>query len=379
MPTPQEALSRLLNYLEERIDLDHVREVAARHRAALRYEPVDRLPLVCYLPYEGSEVAPYPYPEAFTDPAKMMVNELLVGFTSIYHAVTLHDDAPYCLRPNLGVTIIASMFGAQVRLIEGQMPWVEPLAGGHKAIRRLVQEPLPDLGSGLLPRVLEHYAFFREALQGYPSCQAAIQLTLPDLQGPLDVAHLLWGSGLYLAMYDDPDLVEALLAKVATLIAIVARRLQREVRDSLLPEGQHQFGVGVLGALMVRNDSAVNISASQYKALVRPWDTYLAEELGSIGIHFCGRGHHQVEGMLAIPSMRCFDVGQPEMMDLDRLYAQAAARRVALTRLRVPENELQAGAVRHRFPTGVNLVYQAASVAQARQVWRRYIGQVEGG
>jgi hypothetical protein len=88
-------LSRLLDYLEPRIDRAHALRVGIRHRAALSYEPVDRLPLVCYLPYEGQDFSPYPYPEAFVDPAKMMVNELLVGFTSIYHAVDLRDDSPY--------------------------------------------------------------------------------------------------------------------------------------------------------------------------------------------------------------------------------------------------------------------------------------------
>ena len=110
--TPADGVvSRLLDYFEERIDLAHIKRIRARHLAALNYDEIDAAPLVFYLPYEGQEFEPYTYPEAFADPAKMMANELLVGFTSIYHAVELESDNPYCLRPNLGTGIIASMLG----------------------------------------------------------------------------------------------------------------------------------------------------------------------------------------------------------------------------------------------------------------------------
>jgi hypothetical protein len=139
----EDTVRKLLDYLEPRIDLDHVTAAAARHRSVLNYEETDRLPLVCYLPYEGEEFQPYSCAEMFADPAKMMVNELLVGFTSIYHAVDLKGDSPYSLRPNLGVTIVASMLGARIRVMEEQLPWVLPLED-TAAIRRIVDDPLPD-------------------------------------------------------------------------------------------------------------------------------------------------------------------------------------------------------------------------------------------
>jgi len=97
--------------------------------------------------------------------------------------------------------------------------------------------------------------------------------------------------------------------------------------------------------------------------------------LGQIGIHFCGNGMHLVDDMLAIPGLVCLDIGQPEMMDLDSLYDKGAARGVALARLSVPRDELVAGPVKQRFPSGVNLLFQAESVQEAHQVWRRYCGE----
>ena len=187
-------LHRLLSYLEERIDLGHARRARARHRRALDYEELDRPPIVFYLPYEGEEFHPYPFAEAFDSPAKLAVNELLVGFTSLYHAVDLRDDAPYCLRPNLGTGLVASMFGAEVRLTENNPPWIMPV--GEQRIRDIAVGPLPDLRSGLAARALDQYAFFEAMLADYPLCRHAFQLTLPDLQGPFSTAELLWGPGI---------------------------------------------------------------------------------------------------------------------------------------------------------------------------------------
>ena len=98
--TAESTLRRVLDDLERRIDPQRAHRVVERHRAALNYEPLDTPPLVLYLPYEGDRFRPYPYAEAFDDPAKMMVNELLVGFSSIYHAIDFDCDTPYCIRPN---------------------------------------------------------------------------------------------------------------------------------------------------------------------------------------------------------------------------------------------------------------------------------------
>jgi hypothetical protein len=375
MENAEHVVRRLLDHFEERIDLAHVEEVRKRHRAALSYEPQQVPPLVCYVPYEGQDFRPYPYPEAFADPAKMMVNELLVGFTSLYHAVELRDDAPYCLRPNLGTGIVASMFGAQVRLVENNMPWTQRL-GCLAALQALVDAPLPDVHAGLGRRVLEQYDYYDEALRDYPNCRAAFEITLPDLQGPFDIAELLWGSEIFVDLYSHENLLHALLDKITDQLLAAYRCFAGRTRDSLGPGGHFQHAVGVKGRVLLRNDSAILMSPAMYRELVYPYDARLASALGGIGIHFCGDGSHQVDNLLAIPGLQSLDLGQPEMMDLDAIYARAAARRVPLLRLTVPVEQLTARRVRTRFPQGVILIHHASSVAAAREVWQRYISEV---
>jgi len=365
-------LRRILAHLEERIDLAHVESARRRQRAALSFQPVDRLPLTICIPYQGVDFVPYSAAQAIHDPAKMMVNELLVGFTSLYHAVDLRDDAPYALRPNFGTTIIASTFGAEVVVLEDTPPWVLPL--GVERIRDIVKRGVPELGGSLWARVIEQYAFYRDAVGEFPRCAAALQFTLPDLQGPFSVAELLWGGDIYLAFHDEPDLIRALLARVTGQISRAYEALQGMTHDTLGDGFCYQHAVGVRGRLLIRNDSIINISPRAYREIVMPSDEELSRAVGGAGVHFCGNGMHQAENLISIPGVRSLDLGQPEMLDLDALYARAVPREVALLRVSVPQDDLQAEPLGRRFPTGVNLTAKVDSPAEAHDVLARYLG-----
>lgn len=374
MQEANERVKSILDHLEPRIDVAHVRDVAARHRAVLDYEEVDRLPLVISLPYEGGDFLPYPYLEAFADPAKMMVNQLLQNkWSSIYENVDLKDDAPCCLRANVGCVIIASMFGAAIKTVENAMPWIVPFES-KADIQAIVDAPLPDLGAGLLPQVLEHYAYFHAALVEYPNCGEALQITLPDLQGPFDTAELLWGSDIYLAFYDPGDsrLMAALMEKITDLMLVVYDRLQRETRENLGSDYHYRHAAGQKGKFLICQDSVTNISPDHYREVIQPVDTRLTAELNVMGFHSCGRVEHHLENWVNVPGMCCVDVGQPERNDLDVLYSVASAREVPLTRMIVPEEKLTIKQTLERFPTGVSLLYKAETVAEGHRVWERY-------
>ncbi|MBN1963087.1 MAG: hypothetical protein JW910_00470, partial [Anaerolineae bacterium] len=280
--TPDQVVRRLLDHFEARLDLDHVAAVHRLHRAALDFAPVERLPLVFYLPYEGDAFAPYPFAEAFHDPAKLMVNELLAGFSSPYHALDLRHDAPLCLRPNLGTGIVASMFGAHVRLMEDNPPWTESL-GGTEALECMAELPLPAVEAGLGARVAEQYAYFHTALQDYPVCRAAFQITLPDLQGPFSTVELLWGSSIYVSLYDRPDLVRALLEKVTAQMQRVVAAWGPYTREDSGAGYCYQHNVGSKGPLLVRDDSMILLSPGMYADLVLPFDAQIADALDGAG------------------------------------------------------------------------------------------------
>ena len=368
----KERLWRLLDHLEETLDPARQERIEALYRQALNWEPVQRLPLVLSYPLpEDAPFRPYPHSQVFDDPEVMLYNELTHAFgTSIACRDRLGDDLPCTIRANFGTVIIASLFGARVEQVDENPPWVRPLEApdAYKAI--LDRDPL-DYSQGWCPRVIARYRFYRETLQSYPKLRQVIKLVLPDLQGPLDTAELLRGSELYLDFCQQPDLVSRVLGHIARAQVGYARHLAAYVTDKV--EGwAHQHATMIRGNILLRNDSSIMISTEMYDNLVAPHDGYVLREMGGGGIHSCGRFEHQVPGYLRLPGIRCIDLGQPEMNDLDRIYAAVRPQRVSLIRISVDKGELLSGGVMKRFPTGASLLYQAKSLSEAQQVMEAY-------
>lgn len=70
---------------------------------------------------------------------------------------------------------------------------------------------------------------------------------------------------------------------------------QPRVHDRLNPDGQFQHSIGVKGWSLIRDDSAVvMISPTMYAELIRPFNDRLADALGGVGVHFCGKGQSQI-------------------------------------------------------------------------------------
>jgi hypothetical protein len=119
------------------------------------------------------------------------------------------------------------------------------------------------------------------------------------------------------------------------------------------------------------------ISPEMYRDQVAPYDEYVLRGLGGGGIHSCGRIEHNIRQMFTLPSIRCFDFGDPDMNDMNKIYEMACKRKIPLVRVNAHEEELVSGAVLRRYPTGVCLVHNAQSVGSAREVWHRYIEATE--
>ena len=68
-------LERLLNYLEEIIDVDHHKKVLELQKSTLRFEKTDRICI--HTTYAIDDFKPFSMEETHNDMAKMMYNELL--------------------------------------------------------------------------------------------------------------------------------------------------------------------------------------------------------------------------------------------------------------------------------------------------------------
>jgi hypothetical protein len=154
---PSAALTQVLEWVEERIDLAHVVAVEERHINTLRWEPVDRAPVTFVVPVSEPFV-PYPYFEVFHDPVKMLVNELVGPYAmlgaspSIINSVIIQDDFPLQIRANFGVGLAASLLGAKSEVTGDNFPGVEwwPLSTrvGHDGLLHRGTRPLSKVSTG---------------------------------------------------------------------------------------------------------------------------------------------------------------------------------------------------------------------------------------
>ena len=365
-------LKRLLAELEEHIDLEHARQVEALHLATIHYQPVPRLPLAVDYPLEEPFVR-FPYGEAYEDPEKMLFNELLWSFGSIYQSVRLKDDFPWHIRANYGLGIIASLFGAECRILNDSMPWVEPLADA-RAIEKIVAEGLPPFHRGLGRRVVEAYQFFRETLSAYPRCAQAIRLSQPDLQGPFDIAHLLIGAEIFYWAYDRAALLHALLDLITETYIAFRRYLDPLLNDRAGDDAVYVHGGIFGGKVLIKDDTAaINLSPELYDAFSRPYNERILATFGGGSLHYCGPARPWHNNSLHSPFLRGLNYGNPELQDLSDLYRAWSPRRVALVWWGCGQGpEILEPVYSTRISTGITLTCHAQNQAEAQAILSRH-------
>ncbi len=236
------------------------------------------------------------------------------------------------VRCNYGTGILPSLFGAELFVMEealNTLPTTRPLSDGIPAMRRLASRGVPDLGGGLGGRVFEMAARFQEIMKCYPKISRAIHLYHPDLQGPMDVCELLWGSALFLDIMDDPVLVKEVLAVLTEAYIAFMREWERRVQP-VEERVSYHWGMMHRGRVMLRDDSAMNFSPAMYEEFIRPYDQRILDAFGGGGIHFCGRGDHYIESMTASRGLYAIAMSQPHLNDMEIIFRSTVDRDVRL-------------------------------------------------
>ena len=320
-------IGKILTYLEEQLDEGHIAKVKERFRKVLTYQKSDRLVLRLCFPCETFNG--YPYEEVFADMEKMMVNELV----EYCNAVDIKDDRIPMIRPNYGVGVLPSLFGLKSRVVDNNMPWVDHVKSTDE-IRSILNKGVPNIKSGLGGLIFDTIEYYKEQLSKYPKCSKLIQIYQPDLQGPFDVVHLIWGSNVYYALYDEPELVHELLKLVTETYTVFLRELKKVLNDEY---GSFHYHWGSLfpGHIIIRNDTAVNLSKEMYEEFAKHYDEILLREFGTGSIHYCGRAEQWVFSMMGCKNLRALNFGQPPNMIfgtdfLGKIYSKMKEKRLGI-------------------------------------------------
>jgi hypothetical protein len=263
--------------------------------------------------------------EAFADEEAMLLQQ----FGECSAALARGSGARLNVRCNYGTSILPSLFGVELFMMAEQadtLPTSHPLRSSD-AIKRLVDAGVPDLRGGLGGKVLAMGERFVEVLEQYPVLGRHIELYHPDMQGPIDVAEVVWGSEMFYAFSDEAQLLRDFLRLITRTYAAFMRKWY-----ALVPPGEvsAHWGMAHRGRLMIRNDSLMNLSGEIYEQFVRPLDQELFHEFGGGAMHFCGRGNHFIERMSEMRGLYAIHVSQPQLNEMERVYRQTVDKGIRL-------------------------------------------------
>ncbi len=257
--------------------------------------------------------------DAIEDEELMVYRELY----SVHEKLQDGSGELLCVRSNYGTGIIPSMLGAKIFLAPREsdtLPSLYPLPGGQDGIVRMMQNTKkPDYSAGLAGKTFRVAELYLSMAAQYPKVKRYVNYYNPDLQGPLALCEAMWGSEVYYAFCDEPELVNETLEYLASVFIAFLNRWQ-----ALCPpfDDDHSVDWGCLhrGHCIIRNDAAMNISGDMYEELVMPHDQRIIGVFGG-GVHFCGRGHHYIEHVSNIKGISCVNLSEPEMNDMETIYS----------------------------------------------------------
>lgn len=243
------------------------------------------------------------------------------------------------IRCNYGTGIMPTMFGAELFMMDTDidtLPTTIPLGGlesthladaivpvteskAAREVMKLLDRGVPDMHTGLGGKVLEMAEYYQEMLTPYPKIQKYVHLYHPDMQGPMDICELLWGSSLFVALVESPDLVTHLLELVTETYISYMNTWTTYV--PFTDKFSTHWAMMQTGNIMIRDDSAMNLSPRMFARYIAPYDGRLLQIFGGGAIHFCGRGDHYIRQAAELPGVGTINLSQPEYNDMEKIFA----------------------------------------------------------
>lgn len=236
-----------------------------------------------------------------------------------------------CVRANYGVGILPSLFGAKMFVMAREQNCLPNSLPVEKSPEDLIAGGVPDLSCGLGASVFAMQELFIQIGMRFPKIGRYVHIYHPDLQGPMDVMELLMGSECFYMLVDEPEMSHKLLELICDTYESFMKAWWRKTpyngKDAV------HWGLMHRGGIMLRNDSAMNLSPEMFEEYVEPADRRLMEKLGGGCVHFCGRGDHYIEKSVSIPGVSAINLSQPEYNDMEKIYRATVDRGIYILNL----------------------------------------------
>ena len=257
-----------------------------------------------------------------------------------------------CVRSNYGTGIMTSLFGAEIFYMSRELNTLPTTRSVNDTewIRRAVEKGIPDLSEGFGKHVFAFGELCAEVFEKYPKIKRYVHVYHPDLQGPLDGCELLWGGEMFYAMYDEPELVHAMLQLITdTYVAFMDKWHGLFPRNDEM--NTHWGSLWHRGSIVLRDDSAMNLSPAMYDEFAAPYDGALLKRYGG-AVHFCGRGDHYIKSLCGLEGLYGINLSQPHLNDMEVIYQHSVDKGIKLLAFNkaVAKNDLKReGGFRHNL------------------------------
>jgi len=249
-----------------------------------------------------------------------------------------------CLRSNYGTGIMSSVLGAEFYLMPRNMATLPTTRSCNDPewIRAMVERGMPDIHTALGKKVFEFGEICAELFSRYPKISKYVKFYHPDLQGPLDVCELLWGSEIFYSMYDEPELVHSALSLITELyIKFMTEWYKLHPADEFM--NPHWEAFFYRGKIVLRSDSAMNVSPDLYREFSLPYDRILLDHFGGGAVHFCGRGDHYIDIICAEKGVTAINLSQPEYNNMEKIYANTVDKGINILSIQRDRAEADKG------------------------------------
>ena len=245
---------------------------------------------------------------------KMFASEL----SGALRAVAGGMQAVPSVRANMGCGIYAAFFGITQDLFEDKMPWVQQHLC-KDAINRMGPDDLSftdEFKTGL-----EHMDYMAENLKGtgcgiYPL----------DLQGPFDLAHLVYGDAIFYDLYDDPEFVRHLLELSCEAIFKCMDECLKHIPDADT-EIRHYNNLAMprgKGGIKISEDTSTLLSGEHIREFAAPYTERVLERYGGGYIHYCGKNENLYRAVMDMPLAYGINFGNPDMHDMPGVLRECA-------------------------------------------------------
>lgn len=216
----------------------------------------------------------YSLMETLQDPAKMLANQL----ETIEARRKAGDDFVPALRVDFGTAQIAALFGCPIQVSEINEPCCG--AAAIDSMEGVASLPEPSMEGGWMPKLKEFQDYF---LKNKP---VDIPIQHPDIQGPINTAHLIRGNDILYDFYDYPEETRMLLKKVTDCMI----QWLDTVTDGVAEDDQWVFDRGGVwkGRARLCNCTLQLISPAIYKEFIQQEDDRFLGAVGGGRVHYCG-------------------------------------------------------------------------------------------